>query len=81
MTHRPGWFTREEILERYGARTGRDLSGVAFYELFALFKLAVVVQQIFYRYRRGQTDDPRFASLDRRVAWLAHLASELAGRV
>jgi aminoglycoside phosphotransferase (APT) family kinase protein len=80
VTHRPGWFTRDEILERYAARTGRDLSGVAFYEVFALFKLAVVVQQIFYRYQRGQTDDPRFASLDRRVAWLARLASDLAGR-
>jgi aminoglycoside phosphotransferase (APT) family kinase protein len=80
VTHRPGWFTRAEVLERYGARTGLDLSGVTFYEVFAVFKLAVVLQQIFYRYRRGQTDDPRFASLDERVAWLARIATQLAGR-
>ncbi len=80
VTHRPGWFTRAEVLERYGARTGLNLSGVTFYEVFAVFKLAVVLQQIFYRYRRGQTDDPRFAALDGRVAWLARIATELAAR-
>jgi aminoglycoside phosphotransferase (APT) family kinase protein len=80
VTHRPGWFTREEVLTRYGARTGLDPSGVTFYEVFAVFKLAVVLQQIFYRYRRGQTDDPRFAALDERVAWLARVATELARR-
>jgi hypothetical protein len=37
-----------------------------------------VLQQIFYRYHRGQTDDPRFAHLDERVAWLARIATELA---
>ncbi|HEX8189056.1 MAG TPA: phosphotransferase family protein [Pyrinomonadaceae bacterium] len=78
VTDREGWFTREELLERYGARTGRDLSGVGFYEVFAVFKLAVVLQQIFFRYRRGQTDDPRFAGLGERVAWLARVAARLA---
>jgi len=37
------------------------------------FKLAVVLQQIFYRYHRGQTDDARFARLDERVTWLARI--------
>ncbi|MBV8859207.1 MAG: phosphotransferase family protein [Acidobacteria bacterium] len=78
VTNREGWYTREELLERYGARTGRDLSNVGFYEVFAVFKLAVVLQQIFFRYRRGQTDDPRFAGLGERVSWLAHIAAELA---
>jgi hypothetical protein len=45
--------------------------------VFAVFKLAVVLQQIFFRYHRGQTDDPRFAQLDRRVAWLANIAVSL----
>ncbi len=80
VTNREGWFTREEILERYGARTGFDLKGVGFYEVFAVFKLAVVLQQIFFRYRRGQTDDPRFAPLGGRVTWLARIATELAGK-
>lgn len=77
VTDRPGWFTREEILERYAQRTGADLSRIAFYEVFALFKVAVVIQQIFYRYTRGQTDDPRFANLDQRVSELARRASAL----
>ncbi|HYN84375.1 MAG TPA: phosphotransferase family protein [Pyrinomonadaceae bacterium] len=79
VTHHEGWFRREELLERYAARTGFDLAGVRFYEVFAVFKLAVVLQQIFYRYRRGQTDDPRFAALGPRVEWLARIAASLAG--
>ncbi|HEX5705723.1 MAG TPA: phosphotransferase family protein [Pyrinomonadaceae bacterium] len=78
VTHHEGWFTREELIERYAARTGFELAGVRFYEVFAVFKLAVVLQQIFYRYRRGQTDDPRFAALGPRVEWLARIASSLA---
>ena len=45
---RPGWFTRDEVIERYAERSGRDLSRLGFYEAFALFKVAVVIQQIFY---------------------------------
>jgi aminoglycoside phosphotransferase (APT) family kinase protein len=75
VTDRPGWFTREEIIDRYGVRSGRDLSNIRFYELFALFKIAVVIQQIFYRYTRGQTDDPRFATFGDRVMYLARQAT------
>lgn len=78
VTSREGWFTRAEILERYQEKTEANLSQITFYEVFALFKLAVVLQQIFFRYHRGQTDDPRFASLDTRVIWLAHMATSLA---
>ncbi len=78
VTRRAGWFTRAEMLERYAARTGRDLTEIEFYEVFAVFKLAVVLQQIFYRYHRGQTDDARFARLDERVTWLERIATALA---
>ncbi len=78
VTHQRGWFTRAEILEHYGVATRLDLTNITFYEVFAVFKLAVVLQQIFYRYHRGQTDDPRFATLDSRVTWLARIASTLA---
>lgn len=78
VTNREGWFTREEIIEHYAARSGRDMSNIRFYEVFAVFKLAVIVQQIFYRYRRGQTNDSRFARLDERVSALARIAAELA---
>ena len=80
ITDRPGWFTREEIVERYAEKSGRDLSAIGFYETFALFKIAVVIQQIYARYARGQTDDPRFAHFDVRVAHLARQAAALAGR-
>lgn len=77
VTSGPGWFTRAEIFARYGERTGFDLGKIVFYEVFAVFKLTVVLQQIFYRYHRGQTDDPRFASLDERVTWLARVGAAL----
>ncbi|HEX6642887.1 MAG TPA: phosphotransferase family protein [Thermoanaerobaculia bacterium] len=81
VTTRPGWFDRDEILARYAARSQRDLGSIALYEVFAVFKLAVVIQQIYARYVRGQTDDPRFAALGERVASLAGIAAALAGKV
>jgi aminoglycoside phosphotransferase (APT) family kinase protein len=80
VTDRQGWLTRDEIVERYACRSGRDVSAIRFYEIFALFKVAVVVQQIFYRYVRGQTDDSRFAHFDTRVAQLARKAAALVER-
>jgi aminoglycoside phosphotransferase (APT) family kinase protein len=80
VTTQGGWFNREQILERYAARSRSPLDDVALYEVFAVFKLAVVVQQIYARYVRGQTDDPRFAALGERVALLARIATELASQ-
>ncbi len=77
VTSRPGYLTRDEIVDRYAARSGRDLSNIRFYEIFALFKIAVVIQQIFYRYSRGQTDDARFATFGDRVTFLARHAAEM----
>ncbi|HYV16777.1 MAG TPA: phosphotransferase family protein [Conexibacter sp.] len=65
-SHLPGMPTRAEIVARYGERTGRDVSQWRFYEVFGLFRLAVIVQQIYYRYHHGQTRNPRF-----RAYWLA----------
>jgi aminoglycoside phosphotransferase (APT) family kinase protein len=75
---RPGYFTRDEIVERYAARSGRDLSNIRFYEIFAVFKIAVVIQQIYFRYVQGQTTDARFASFGARVEFLARHAAGLA---
>jgi aminoglycoside phosphotransferase (APT) family kinase protein len=77
VTTLPGWLTPGELVERYGARSGRDLSRMKFYEVFALFKIAVVVQQIYYRFVNGQTSDPRFARLGNRVTYLARRAAAL----
>lgn len=80
VTTHQGWMTRAEITERYAEKTGRDISGIAFYEVFALFKIAVVIQQIYFRYVRGQTHDERFAAFGPRVEGLARAALELAHR-
>jgi len=77
VTARPGWFGRAEIMERYASRTGASLDNVALYEVFAVFKLAVVLQQIYARYVRGQTDDPRFAPMGEHVLQLARIARRL----
>jgi aminoglycoside phosphotransferase (APT) family kinase protein len=62
-TDPPGSFTRADIVERYAAKTGRDVSRIAFYLTFARFKLAVIVQQIYFRFHQGLTKDQRFASM------------------
>ena len=80
ITNGPGWLTREEIIDQYETATGRDLSGIVFYETFARFKVAVVIQQIYFRYVRGQTQDARFRNLDAMVKELAEDALELAQR-
>jgi aminoglycoside phosphotransferase (APT) family kinase protein len=78
VTDRPGYFVRQEIIDRYAARSARDLTTIGYYEIFALFKIAVVIQQIYYRYAHGQTTDRRFATFDARVAYLARHAARLA---
>jgi aminoglycoside phosphotransferase (APT) family kinase protein len=78
VTDRPGYLTPAQVVERYARRSGRDVSNVRYYEIFALFKIAVVIQQIYYRWRTGQTGDARFANFDARVAYLATHAARLA---
>ncbi len=78
VTHREGYLSPDEVVERYARRSGRDVSNVRYYEIFALFKIAVVIQQIYFRWRTGQTTDDRFANFDARVAYLATYAARLA---
>lgn len=66
-----GFLKRDELAERYAARTGLDLSEIGFYETFALFKTAVVLEQIYVRWVRGQTKDARFEGLGSIVPQLA----------
>ena len=46
------------------------MTAINYYSTFAYFKLAVICQQIFYRYKNGQTKDPRFANMDKFVETL-----------
>ena len=80
-TWRDGFPTRSEAVERYAARTGFDVGAVGWYQVFAAFKLAVIIQQIYIRYVRGQTQDRRFEFYWRRVLGLAKKARGLAGLV
>ena len=66
----PGFLSREAFLARYAERSGRDVSGITWYEVLGHFKLAVIVIQIFARFRAGQTQDPRFAPLAGQATWL-----------
>lgn len=77
-TFAPGSLTRAELAARYGERTGRDISGMLFYYCFALFKTAVVAQQIYARYKQGLTRDERFASFIVGVQLLAQQAVRAA---
>ncbi|NDY94521.1 phosphotransferase family protein [Wenzhouxiangella limi] len=65
-THVPGMLTRTEVVEYYCDKTGFRPENWAFYEVYGLFRLAVIAQQIYYRYHKGQTRNPQF-----RHFWLA----------
>ena len=60
-THLPGMLTRAELIAYYGEKTGWSVDDFAFYEVFGLFRLAVIIQQIYKRFYLKQTTDPRFA--------------------
>ena len=65
-SHLPGMPTRREIVERYCAATGLSPGDWPFYEVFGMFRLAGIAQQIYYRYHHGQTRNPAFKRF-----WLA----------
>jgi aminoglycoside phosphotransferase (APT) family kinase protein len=73
-TQLAGSMTRRELVDYYGERSGFDTSNVLFYYAFGLFKVAVIIQQIYYRYVQGFTKDERFANFDKQVAALANEA-------
>src|SRR5262245_30052122 len=70
----PGSLSREELIARYADKTGRDRSAMLFYYCFGVYKIAVIIQQIYARYVRGHTRDERFARLNERVAALSQTA-------
>jgi aminoglycoside phosphotransferase (APT) family kinase protein len=65
-THAPGMLTRAGVLDRYAHTSGREIDDFTFYEVFGLFRLAVIIQQIYRRYHLRQTRNPAF-----RRYWLA----------
>lgn len=69
-THADGMMTRRELVEYYGARTGLDVGGFVFYEVFGLFRLMVIAQQIYRRFVLGHTTNEQFAGLGAVVRYL-----------
>jgi aminoglycoside phosphotransferase (APT) family kinase protein len=79
MTAQKGFLTRAELSERYAKRRGIDVATIAWYEAFAIWKTAVVLQQIYIRWLRGQTKDARFEIMRLRVPALVELSAKVAG--
>jgi aminoglycoside phosphotransferase (APT) family kinase protein len=69
-TTRPGSFSRQQLVDRYGQTTGRDTTQMLFYYVCGLFKVAVIAQQIYARYVRGLTHDARFGGFQHVVSAL-----------
>jgi len=75
LTWLPGNFTRKQLITRYAAQTGRDLSDILFYYVFGLFKNAVIAQQIYHRWKQGHSTDARFGALLPMIKLLGETAS------
>jgi aminoglycoside phosphotransferase (APT) family kinase protein len=79
----PGSLTRRELVEEYERASGRSVANPLFYYCFGLFKIAVILQQIYARFVRRATSDPRFARLGDVVAVMSRQAERAieAGRI
>lgn len=69
-THQPGMLTRREVVAYYAGKSGLTIDNFDFYEIYGLFRLAVIVQQIYYRFCHGQTRDRRFAAFGHAANYL-----------
>lgn len=82
-THTPGMLTRAEVVQRYCAARSLDVTPQEwlFYDVFGLFRLAGIAQQIYYRYHHGQTSNPAYARFGEFVRILdARCSALLAGQ-
>jgi len=76
-TDLPGSLTRRELVDRWQEKTGLTATNMPFYYAFALFKLAVVAQQLYQRYAKGLTKEPRYAFMIEGVKGLSRAASRV----
>jgi aminoglycoside phosphotransferase (APT) family kinase protein len=79
MPTRAGFPSRGELVERYALKSGRPVHDIHFYHALGLFRVTVIVAQIYIRYVRGQTQDQRFAGLGAMVPVMARAALQVAG--
>jgi aminoglycoside phosphotransferase (APT) family kinase protein len=80
-THLPGMLTRDEFVAAYSERTGLEVSPQQwrFYEVYGLFRLAGIAQQIYYRYFHGQTSNEMYAIFGPAVRIVAQRLDDLIG--
>ena len=78
-TDLPGMPTRAEVVAHYGERTGLPVDDWTFYEVFGLFRLAAIAQQIYYRFHHGQTTNPAFKDFWFFVTYLESRCLSVAG--
>lgn len=79
-THEKGMLTRKEVIEYYLEKSGLQATNFDFYEVYGLFRLAVIIQQIYYRYVQGHTQDKRFAGFVQAARYLEQRCLELIGK-
>ena len=73
----PGMLTRHEVVAYYAERTGRRIDDFRFYEVFGLFRLMVIIQQIYRRFALGQTTNPRFKGFGQAAAYMGQRCRKL----
>jgi len=76
-SHAPGMLTRREFVDYYAERSGIQIDNFDFYYTYGLFRLAGIVQQIYYRFFHGQTQDKRFAQFIHMNALLEHMSLQV----
>lgn len=79
-SHAPGMLTRRQFVDHYAMRTGLRIDNFDFYYAYGLFRLAGIVQQIYYRYYHGQTQDKRFAQFIQMNALLEYMSLQVIAR-
>lgn len=80
LTSLPGSLGRTELLDHYVRRTRSRIDDPVFYFVYGLLKIAVIVQQIYFRYQKGLTRDPRFAQLGELVKACGEVAKRAVER-
>ena len=76
-THVPGMLTRREVVAHYAERSGWSVDNFDFYEVFGLFRLMVIIQQIYRRFVLGQTSNPQFAGFGQAAAYMGQRCRRL----
>lgn len=76
VTSNQGFLSRRELLELYAKKSGRDVTHIDYYLTFAFYKIAVILQQIYYRWKIGEAEDERFSKLNIGIKNLIELAKK-----